>query len=182
MIKFIIFILASIGIVIFSLRAFRVRYSHGFFRFFAFEGIIALILLNIDVWFSDPFSLHQLISWILLFVSLFFVLESFNLLRRIGKPSATINQPGNVGFENTTMLVTEGVYKYIRHPMYASLLWLCWGVYFKDPTLMGLAIAAAVTVFLYATARVEEGENIKRFGNEYAGYMTRSKMFIPFLF
>jgi protein-S-isoprenylcysteine O-methyltransferase Ste14 len=182
MVKIIVFILASIGISLFSLKSFRARYSHGFFRFFAFEGILVLILLNIDVWFSDHGSLHQIISWFLLTGGLYFVIAGTLLLRRIGKPSADVNQPGNVGFENTTTLVTEGIYRYIRHPMYASLLWLCWGVYFKDPTLTCLAIAAAVTVFLYTTARVEERENIKRFGGGYEMYMTRSKMFIPFVF
>jgi len=137
--------------------------------------------MNIEVWFSDPFSLHQIVSWILLMVSLAFVVTGVLFLRKIGKPSASVNQPGNVGFENTNTLVTVGVYKYIRHPMYASLLFLGWGVYFKDITILGLVIAIIMTAFLYATARVEEGENIRRFGDEYKAYMTRSKMFIPFV-
>ncbi len=182
MLKIIIFIVVSIGIVLLSIKSFRAHYSHGFFRFFAFEAILLLILMNVDNWFIDPFSLHQIISWILLIVSPIFVIDGFLLLRRIGKPSATVNQPGNLGFENTTTLVTAGVYRYIRHPMYASLLWLGWGVYFKDPILPGLAITAAVTILLYATARVEEKENIERFGDEYTVYMTGSKMFIPFVF
>lgn len=182
MVKIIVFILASAGIILFSIPSFRVRYAHGFFRFFAFEGILVLILMNIGVWFDDPSSFHQIISWILLCVSLYYVIESFSFLRRIGKPSSGIDQPGNRSFENTSALVTVGVYRYIRHPMYASLVWLCWGIYCKDVTLSGLGLAVAVTAFLYTTARVEERENVKRFGDEYATYMTRSKMFIPFVF
>jgi protein-S-isoprenylcysteine O-methyltransferase Ste14 len=34
---------------------------------------------------------------------------------------------------------------------------------------------------LYITCRVEENEMIARFGDEYRQYMTRSKMFIPFI-
>jgi protein-S-isoprenylcysteine O-methyltransferase Ste14 len=182
MLKIIIFILTTLGITLFSFKSFRVRYSHGFFRFFVFEGILALILINSEIWFSDPFSVHQIVSWILLLISLYFVIVSVVLLKQIGKPSAAVNEPQNVGFENTTTLVTVGVYRYVRHPMYASLLFLVWGVYFKGPALPGFAIAFAVTAFLYATARVEERENVRRFGDEYAAYMTRSKRFIPFVF
>jgi protein-S-isoprenylcysteine O-methyltransferase Ste14 len=182
MLKLTIFILATVGITLFSLKSFRVRYSHGFFRFFVFEGVLILILMNIEIWFSDPFSIHQIISWVLLMIGLYYVIVSFTLLKRVGKPSESVNEPQNVRFENTTTLVTVGVYKYIRHPMYGSLLFLVWGVCFKGPDLLGAAIALAVSGFLYATARVEEGENIRRFGDQYATYMTRSKRFIPFVF
>jgi len=37
-------------------------------------------------------------------------------------------------------------------------------------------------VFLYVTARVEERENIERFGEQYRQYMKKSRMFIPFIF
>ena len=44
--------------------------SHGFYRFFAWECIAAIIILNIDGWFVDPGSWHQLISWFLLVLSI----------------------------------------------------------------------------------------------------------------
>jgi protein-S-isoprenylcysteine O-methyltransferase Ste14 len=182
MLKPIIFILATIGITLFSLKSFRVRYSHGFFRFFVFEGVLVLILMNIGFWFSDPFSLHQIVSWILLMIGLYYVIVSAALLKRIGKPSAAVDELQNVRFENTTTLVTVGLYRYIRHPMYGSLLFLAWGVYFKDPDLPGIVITLAVTMFLYATARAEERENVGRFGDQYTAYMARSKRFIPFVF
>ena len=61
--------------------------SHGFFRFFAWESILVLFLLNVDVWFHDPFSVHQLISWSLFFVSTFFLFYGVRLLQAVGKPS-----------------------------------------------------------------------------------------------
>ena len=36
-------------------------------------------------------------------------------------------------------------------------------------------------VFLTATARVEEVENLQKFGPDYAHYMKSTRMFIPFL-
>jgi protein-S-isoprenylcysteine O-methyltransferase Ste14 len=35
---------------------------------------------------------------------------------------------------------------------------------------------------LYLTARVEERENLRNFGEEYAVYMRETHMFIPFVF
>jgi len=38
------------------------------------------------------------------------------------------------------------------------------------------------SAFLVATARVEEMENLQKFGNNYVTYMNETKMLIPFLF
>ena len=87
-----------------------------------------------------------------------------------------------VAFEKTTALVTVGIYRYIRHPLYSSLLFLAWGIFFKDPSWPGGLLAVVATLFLVATARVEEAENVRFFGEEYKEYMKQTKMFIPFLF
>jgi protein-S-isoprenylcysteine O-methyltransferase Ste14 len=85
------------------------------------------------------------------------------------------------GFEKTTALVDYGIYKYIRHPMYASLLFLTWGICFKNFTLPLLVVAFLSSVFLYLTALCDEKECVRFFGQPYADYMKRSKRFIPFV-
>jgi protein-S-isoprenylcysteine O-methyltransferase Ste14 len=92
----------------------------------------------------------------------------------------TIGRPKG-GFEETTTLVLRGAYKYIRHPLYASLLLLGWGTFFKGPSLLGGSLALVISSFLIATARAEEAENLGKFGSDYAHYMQSTKMFIPFL-
>ena len=87
-----------------------------------------------------------------------------------------------LGIEKTTRLVTTGVFRYIRHPLYCSLLLLAWGAFFKDPSWVGGCLALAATAFLVATARAEEAENIRYFGAAYQAYMRHTKMFLPFLF
>jgi protein-S-isoprenylcysteine O-methyltransferase Ste14 len=152
----------------------RDPHSHGFFRFFAFESILALILLNLEHWFRDPFSPLQIVSWLLLLSSLILAVHGFYLLRRIGRPEG--------GIENTTTLVRLGAYQYIRHPLYSSLLLLGWGAFLKNPSLLGGILVMATSAFLIATARVEEVECLRKFGAEYAGYMRTTRMFIPFVF
>jgi protein-S-isoprenylcysteine O-methyltransferase Ste14 len=156
--------------------------SHGFFRFFAWEAILALALLNVDVWFREPFSWHQLISWPLLVISGLLVIAGVRLLKQRGGPDAQRDDVPLVAFEKTTTLVTSGIYGYIRHSLYSSLLFLAWGIFFKAPSWLGGLLAVATTLSLMATARVEEAENLHFFGEAYGEYMKQTKMFIPFLF
>jgi protein-S-isoprenylcysteine O-methyltransferase Ste14 len=146
---------------------------HGIPRFFAFESIYLLILLNIQVWFQDPFSLHQIISWILLILSAYVGLAGFLLLKRRGKSTRN--------FENTTILVKSGVYSLIRHPLYFSLFLLGTGVMMKDPDLPALILGVINLVAVYLTAMTEEKEMIEKFGESYREYMKETKMFIPFI-
>jgi len=168
------FVLITAGIVWYSLPSLRQPQSHGFFRFFAWEAILGLILLNLRGWFVNPFAWYQVISWILLIASLVPVIYGFHLLRSAGKPAGS--------FEATTRLVTEGIYHYIRHPLYASLLYLAWGAFFKSPSLLDGMIALVASAFLYATARADERECLAKFGEAYAAYMRQTRLFIPFLF
>lgn len=174
MMTIVIFAVVSAGIVYLSWPSLHNRRSHGFYRFFAFESILILILLNAKHWFSQPFALRQILSWALLIGSLFLAVHGFRLLRVVGQPEGQI--------EETTQLVTVGAYRYIRHPLYSSLLLLGWGVFFKEPSLAGLLLAGIATISLVATARVEEAENLQKFGNAYTVYMKATKRFIPFLF
>lgn len=182
LIKVIIFIAASLALIIISRASLRVPRSHGFYRFFAWECLLALFLVNVDVWFRTPFQGYQIISWLMLITSMFLVIHGVALLRRIGKPDEARDDTPMIGFEKTTTLVTEGAYRYIRHPLYSSLFFLGWGMFFKDPSWLGGLLAAASTVFLVATARIEEAENIRFFGAVYQDYIRRTRMFVPFVF
>lgn len=147
MLEMAIFAVVSAGIVYLSWSSLHDRQSHGFYRFFAFEAILLLILLNAGHWFSEPFAPRQILSWALLMGSLFLAVHGFRLLRVVGQPEGQI--------EDTTRLVTVGAYRYIRHPLYSSLLLLAWGAFFKAPSLAGLLLAGITTVSLVATARVK---------------------------
>jgi protein-S-isoprenylcysteine O-methyltransferase Ste14 len=84
--------------------------------------------------------------------------------------------------EATTHLVTTGIFQFIRHPLYASLIYLSWGIFFKSPSLLGGCLAVVSTGFLIATARADESECLVKFGDEYIEYMKKTKMFIPLVY
>lgn len=157
--------------------------SHGFSRFFAWEVMLALTLLNAPGWFRAPFALHQLISWVLLCASLVPLVLGVTTLRRLGKPDSTIRDaPQLMAFERTTQLVSDGIYRYIRHPLYSSLLVLTWGIFFKVPSVPGGTLAIAATSLLMLTAKRDEVECLEVFGKGYREYMGRTHMFIPYVF
>ena len=182
LIKSAIFLLATAGLGYVSRASLRKPRSHGFYRFFAWEAILALALVNIEVWFRDPLSWHQIISWVSLVISGFLVIHGVQLLRTIGKQSSQRDDSPMLAFEKTTALVTTGAYRYIRHPLYSSLLFLAWGLFFKSPSWPGGGLALAATLFLVATARAEEAEDVRFFGPAYEEYIKQTRMFIPYLF
>jgi protein-S-isoprenylcysteine O-methyltransferase Ste14 len=176
------FLLVTLGLAYVSRASLLHPRSHGFYRFLAWEAILALMLINLNGWFRDPFSWNQLISWFLLGVSLFLVIHGALLLKRLGKADAQREDASLLDFEKTTSLVIVGAYRYIRHPLYSSLLFLAWGFFFKDPSWPGGFLALAATLFLVAAAKMEEVEDIRFFGPAYRDYMKETRMFIPFLF
>ena len=180
--KILAFVGLSMILVFISRASLRSPHSHGFYRFFAWEFILALFILNIDVWFADPWSWHQIISWVLLVVSLVPLAFGIRSLVARGKPAQhRAGEPQLLAFEKTSTLVTTGIYHYIRHPLYSSLLFLAWGVFFKEPAWLGGGFALAATVSLVATAKADEAECQRFFGQAYADYMKRTKRFLPFV-
>jgi protein-S-isoprenylcysteine O-methyltransferase Ste14 len=181
--KIISFLVATVIVVYISRKSLFASHSHGFYRFFAWECIIALFLINVEYWISNPFAWNQIIAWVLLFSSLIPLGFGVRSLTAHGKPAETREtDPSLLAFEKTTQLVTTGIYKYIRHPLYSSLLLLAWGIFFKHFSVESIALIAVTTVFLFFTATADEAECINFFGAEYQDYMKASKRFIPFLF
>jgi len=178
-----IFVLGSAVIMYISRKSLASPQSHGFYRFLAWECILGLFLLNAKFWLVEPFAWNQLIAWILLFASFIPLGLGVHFLRTQGRQAEKReDDPALYGFEKTTNLVTSGIYKYIRHPLYCSLLLLTWGIFFKHITLTVATLAVTATVFLVFTAKADEAECTRFFGSQYQDYMKRSKMFIPYIF
>ncbi len=179
MIRVALFLLASLFLLYVSARALKNPGVHGFYRFFVFEGILALVLVNYPYWFVTPWAPLHILSWFLLALSIGFIVESLRMLKKYGGRRRREEMPENFSFENTVHIVETGLYRYIRHPMYASLLFLGWGAFFKHITLLTAGLILWVTGCIIAAAKVEERENRQFFGAEYDDYVRRTNMFIP---
>jgi protein-S-isoprenylcysteine O-methyltransferase Ste14 len=78
------------------------------------------------------------------------------------------------------LLVTKGIYKYLRHPIYAGLF--LWGV--AQPLLLHNWIAGGLllvffTVLYVVRVPLEEEMMIQEFGKEYTEYMKKTGGIIP---
>ena len=168
------FVVVSARLYRFSREALRDPRSYGFWRFFGWEAILVLLLLNGAAWFVDPLSVRQLASWALLCPAAVIAFHGYSMLRAQGNPEGT--------FEGTTQLVRRGLFRTIRHPMYTSLLLVTWGIYLKGPGLLTTAVAVFGTAVLFTAARAEERQLIGKFGDEYLQYRRETRMFVPYVF
>lgn len=181
-IKIISFVLGTGVILWVSWPSLRKPWSRGFYRTFVFESILVMFLLAVDSWFVDPLNLRQIISWILLIVSAVMIVEGVRMFYTRGKISRERRDPTLVGIEKTTELVTTGIYRFIRHPFYSSLLFFAWGIFLKDVSFTAIVLTVMVTVLIIIIAKMEEIENLQYFGDQYRDYMQNTRKFIPFLF
>jgi protein-S-isoprenylcysteine O-methyltransferase Ste14 len=170
-----VLIAGTVFIILFSwFLSIKHKRYHGISRFFAFESVFILFLLNYRVWFTDPFSPIHILSWLLLIFSIYPVTAGFILLKSEGKPDSN--------FENTSVLVKSGIYRYIRHPLYLSIFLLGTGIVLKLPGTVQIILGVINMTAIFFTAKIEEKEMIARFGDEYRDYMKETRMFIPYIF
>jgi protein-S-isoprenylcysteine O-methyltransferase Ste14 len=178
--KIAILVMAGTGLAFLTRRSLKGFHTHGLYRLCAWIALIALTLLNLEVWFNNPFEIHQVVSWVLLLICIFAVICGYISLLK-GQPGNSRVDESLIGVEKTTELVEVGAYRYIRHPIYSSFLPGALGVFLKDASWAGGVLTGIVIICTVLAAKTEETENILYFGDAYRNYMKRTKMFIPFL-
>ena len=180
--KLSIFILTTMLFIYLSRKSLFIIGSHGFYRFFAAESIAALFISNITNLLVYPLVPLQTISCMVLIGAVIIQAAGFLRLRQASKPGERRIDDSLLEFEKTSSLVTGGIYHYIRHPMYASLVFAAWGLFFAGMTASTLCFVWAATFFLISTAKADETECIRYFGDSYRQYMLKTKRFIPFVY
>ncbi|OLS23157.1 MAG: hypothetical protein HeimC2_27750 [Candidatus Heimdallarchaeota archaeon LC_2] len=88
---------------------------------------------------------------------------------------------GILVIRDTHELITNGIYKYVRHPIYGSVIFGFVGFILITQSLLVSMISFVVYFkILNNRAIYEEELLINEFGDEYREYMKKSKKFIPF--
>ena len=111
--------------------------------------------------------------------SLIYVISAVWTMRKKGKASRQRRDETLFGFEKTTVTIEFGIFRYIRHPMYSSLLFLVWGLMLRRVEVTLLIIASMAIFSCVFTAKIEVKQNIEYFGEHYMRYMQKIKMFVP---
>lgn len=86
----------------------------------------------------------------------------------------------DAGLSADHLLVTEGPYRVVRHPIYASMLWLLWGtgIVVSSPLLFAIAticFVAGTEIRIHLEERLLAGH----FGEQYAEYRRRVPAYVP---
>ena len=77
-------------------------------------------------------------------------------------------------------LVTEGIYRHVRHPMYLALLVYGVGQALAVPNwIAGPSYAAAMALLFALRFGREERMMLDEFGSDYEAYMRRTKRLVP---
>jgi protein-S-isoprenylcysteine O-methyltransferase Ste14 len=109
-----LFILISVLFGFLARDWLRQRSSHGLTRFLALQCILALTVLSLPAWPRDPLAPMHILSWSLILAALLMAGYGYRLLRLEGKPELKLAAD--------QQLPVEGFYKYVRHPLYSSLI------------------------------------------------------------
>ncbi len=76
-------------------------------------------------------------------------------------------------------LVTEGIYRYVRHPQYLGLIIVTVGLLIQWPTIITAAMWPVLVLMYYRLAKREENEAREAFGERYEEYARHTPMFFP---
>jgi protein-S-isoprenylcysteine O-methyltransferase Ste14 len=81
------------------------------------------------------------------------------------------------GEQRETELVTDGLYRWVRHPLYSAGLGFIWLAPVMSQN--SLIVFIAVTIYIIVGAFYEERKLERKFSSTYARYKAKTPMFIP---
>ena len=139
----------------------------------------------------------SLIGFGIAVLGLVFLIEKDYILSK--NPISIIIQIGSIAFmiwaritfglrsfhatANTTKgeLVTTGPYRWLRHPIYASIIYFSWASVISYPFIDTVAAVILISGGLFVRMILEE-KSLKLTYDNYAEYSKHAKRIIPFLF
>ncbi len=90
------------------------------------------------------------------------------------------NLSARLAIKDRQVLVTDGPYSRIRHPMYSAFFLLHIAVFFLTANwFIGLSWMAGLMLIILLRVRREEEMLLDRFGDQYGAYMRRTRRFLP---
>lgn len=92
------------------------------------------------------------------------------------------NWTPTLGIRSGHKLITDGVFKYMRHPMYtAHLIWAVAQILILHNWIAGYSFIIVQAPFLLLRIKDEEKMMLEQFGEEYGEYMKRTGSLFPLL-
>ena len=145
---------------------------------FGDAGQLILLGLFLVVWIGDSFFLKK---------STFLAVEVSGYIRRIILGLSLIGafflvKSGHAVIRHKKRpagLVTNGAFRYVRHPLYLGSILSYLGVTVATASLFSLALLVVICLFYNFIADYEETLLEERFGDEYRRYKQRTGKWVP---
>ena len=163
-------------------RVFSIR-SRNWYRLFynLFSTITFLPLLVLTVTLPDK-SLYEIPEPWVDFTLILQLLAAIVLLIGIWQTDlwSFLGIRQIMGGSTESRIVTGGLYRFVRHPLYTAGLVFIWLT--PVMTVNRLVLYLSLTVYIIIGAYFEERKLRREYGKEYENYQTRTPMLIPVLF
>jgi len=141
-------------------------------------GLAAPLLYLFSPWLD--FANYDLSGWLGWIGTVVFAMALFLLWRShadLGR-----NWSATLQIRREHSLITDGIYRHIRHPMYAAhLLWAIAQGLLLENWLAGWAFLVISVPFYLLRVPKEEKMMLEQFGQEYRQYISRTGRIIPYL-
>ena len=142
-----------------------------FLFFFLFYFLVRFQIGQIHLSFGLPLILLNVFGSLILVTGCFVNIKGrFNL----GK-----NWSNQIKIYNDHSFISEGAYRFVRHPLYASIIWMFLAACFIYVNYVALLSVLLIFIpFMYYRAKQEEDLLVKEFPN-YKDYQLKVGMFFP---
>ncbi|UCH03139.1 MAG: isoprenylcysteine carboxylmethyltransferase family protein [Candidatus Bathyarchaeota archaeon] len=112
-----------------------------------------------------------------------FVLSIGGIVTVSGRAQLAKYGSGILRIKNDHKLITTGVFRYIRHPIYAGGFLGVIGLYLSFRSILILTSISLIHFFVIRYRLLfEEQLLLQEFGDHYKNYMKRTKRLIPFIY
>ncbi len=106
-------------------------------------------------------------GFVLIFIGIFIFISQVIIMKRYGQGEH---------WEDTTVIIMKGWFKYMRHPMYLGLAVANIGVIIWIPSFFSIIFAIVSFFFCLTSSIWEDKVNKDKFGEAYKEYMKKVKL------
>lgn len=138
---------------------------------------LQFLLIAMLVWFSEPITTARNGHVFTLIMGVLGLI--------IGALSLRANPLGNFNIEPVPKpggtMIKSGIYRYIRHPMYTSVILFGLACYAATPSAINLVTLIVLALVLHTKALLEEAW-MQTVHSDYAHYAAGTKRYLPWVF
>jgi protein-S-isoprenylcysteine O-methyltransferase Ste14 len=143
------------------------------------SGQLILFIVFLIVWITDSFFFHYsdfLARYIALYIRIPIgaIILIFSLYLELGSHKLIFKSDSD-----HPIVVRNGVYRLVRHPMYLSAIALYLALICFTLSIAAAVVLIIIWIFYHFISSYEEKLLVERFGDEYRKYQAEVPMWIP---